>query len=73
MCLKFDPVENTLKQTCSGTCKNKCGFKSDEDSVTAGSSSVKPTKVSIGKGTRDRNQYQVIPFLNKNPYSNKDY
>ena len=31
MCLKFDPEENTLKQTCSGKCKNKCGFKVDID------------------------------------------
>jgi|GEM_PF-5789312 len=31
MCLKFDPEENTLKQTCSGKCKNKCGFKVDND------------------------------------------
>ena len=31
MCLKFDPEENTLKQTCSGKCKNRCGFKVDTD------------------------------------------
>ncbi|GAB5407944.1 MAG: hypothetical protein BalsKO_03090 [Balneolaceae bacterium] len=27
MCLKFDPEENTIKQTCSGKCKNKCGLE----------------------------------------------
>lgn len=27
MCLKFDPEKNTIKQTCSGKCKNKCGLE----------------------------------------------
>lgn len=69
MCLRFDPIENTLNQTCSGTCKNKCGFKTDEDSVLAKSSLVKPRQVSVEKVTPTINKFQSAPYLNKNLYS----
>ncbi len=63
MCLKFDPVEQKLKQTCSGTCKNKCGFKHDEDTGLTRSSSAGPKVVQIEKGASGTNQYQTSPFL----------
>lgn len=34
MCLKFDPEENTVTQTCSGKCKNKCGLEKHKEGKT---------------------------------------
>ena len=66
MCLRFDPVKNTLKQTCSGTCKNKCGFKLDEDSGKPRPSSARAKVVRIEKGEQSKVQFQASPFLERN-------
>ena len=72
MCLRFDPVENTLQQTCSGKCKNKCGFKVDEDVHRALSSSTEPKVVRIGKVGQERNHFQASPLKGK-ILGNKSY
>ncbi len=61
MCLKFDPEENVLKQTCSGKCKNRCGFKPDQEDGTISSPEIHPKKVQIEMGT-DKAQIYQIPF-----------
>lgn len=65
MCLKFDPVKQKLKQTCSGTCKNKCGFKADEDAGRTSSSSHGPKVVRIRKGYSDALRFQEAPIFEK--------
>ncbi len=61
MCLKFDPEENVLKQTCSGKCKNRCGFKPDQEEDSLSSSDIYPKKVQIEMVTGKSQIYQ-IPF-----------
>lgn len=62
MCLKFDPEENTLKQTCSGKCKNRCGFKLDDEQP----SSMKARKVHINKRDKTSDQLKDTPVQLRN-------
>lgn len=65
MCLKFDPEENTIKQTCSGKCKNKCGFKLDHDRGAEKSSLKDAHRVQIETLSAE-NQFFKAPLLSNN-------
>lgn len=61
MCLKYDSEKNTLKQTCSGKCKNKCGFVIDENNEVI-ASSTKPKKVQIEATTSSIDRFIKTPI-----------
>lgn len=68
MCLKFDPEENIIKQTCSGRCKNKCGFILGQGEGAEKSSSNNAHRVQIVTLSA-ANQFFRAPLLSNNSSS----
>lgn len=69
MCLKFDPEENILKQTCSGKCKNKCGFKPNDDTSL---SLMKVQKVRISISDHGSSQLKNTPIRSRAHYFGRE-